>query len=297
MRSYLFVPADSERKLEKAPTSGADCLLVDLEDSVSHRRKPAGREMAAAFLQRLGSVAHAPRVIVRVNALDSGFVEDDLDAVVRAAPYGILLPKSESGANVQQLSAMMELRETDAGLPAGRIRIHALVSETAAGVLNAGSYRNMSPRLEALAWGGEDLSADLGVETNRGDDSSYTDVFRLARSLTLLGAAAAGVSAIDTVFTDFRDMDGLERECRMAVRDGFAGKMAIHPAQVEVINRVFTPDAHAVERAARIVSLFEEAGEDAGVLSLEGQMIDRPHLRQAKRILKRAQAAGLPGAS
>lgn len=289
MRSYLFVPADSERKLEKAPGSGADCLLVDLEDSVSHRRKAAGRAMAAAFLREIAAKPGAPRVIVRVNALDSGFIEDDLDAVVGAAPHAILLPKSASGPDVQHLAVLIEAREAEAGLTTGQIRIHALVSETAAGVLGTGTYRDMTPRLEAFAWGGEDLSADLGAETNRGSDGRYTDVFRLARSLTLLGAAAAGVAAIDTVFTDFRNLEGLEAECREAVRDGFSGKMAIHPAQVEIINRVFTPDADALARARKIVALFEEAGEDTGVLSLEGRMIDRPHLRQAERIIARAE--------
>lgn len=295
MRSYLFVPADSERKLEKAPGSGADCLLIDLEDSVSYRRKPAGREMAAAFLQSAGRGADSPKLFVRVNALDSGFTDDDLDAVIGGRPDGILLPKSEGGADVQKLAAMISVREAEAGIPEGSVAIHALVSETASGLLNAHSYRNMTDRLQALAWGGEDLSADLGVETNRDEHGAYTDVFKLARSLTLLGAAAARVTAIDTVFTDFRDPDGLDRECRIAVRDGFAGKMAIHPGQVPIINRVFTPDAAAVERASKIVALFEEAGEDAGVLSLEGQMLDRPHLRQAERILERARAAGLVG--
>ncbi|WP_099868212.1 HpcH/HpaI aldolase/citrate lyase family protein [Pararhizobium haloflavum] len=293
MRSYLFVPADSDRKLEKAPGAEADCLLIDLEDSVSYRRKAAGREMAAAFIRSQAENGERARIIVRVNALDSGLTGDDLDAVIASRPDGILLPKSEGGAHVQELDAMIAVREAEAGIAEGSVRIHALVSETAAGVLSARSYIDMSPRLEALAWGGEDLSADLGVETNRDMEGRYTDMFRLARSLTVLGAAAAKVMAVDTVYTDFRDMDGLERECRAAVRDGFSGKMAIHPAQVPVINRVFTPDANAVERSRKIVTLFAEAGDDAGVLSLEGQMIDRPHLRQAERILARAEAAGM----
>jgi citrate lyase subunit beta / citryl-CoA lyase len=292
MRSYLFVPADSERKLEKAPTSGADCLLIDLEDSVSTRRKPAARAMAHDFLRQMGK-AGGPRIIVRVNAFSSGMIEDDLDAVVGAGPFGILLPKAEGGADVQRLATLLSVREVAAGLAEGSTTIQALVSETATGVLNAGSYAGMTDRLTALAWGGEDLSADLGVETNRDEDGQYTAVFQLARSLTLLAAASAGVGAIDTVYPDFRDMEGLETECRAAVRDGFAGKMAIHPGQVDIINRVFTPEGHAVERARKIVTLFEEAGDDAGVLSLDGAMLDRPHLRQAERILARAEAAGL----
>lgn len=289
MRSYLFVPADSERKLAKAPESGADCLLIDLEDSISDRRKPVGRAMAADFLREIKSKPGAPRSIVRVNALDSGLIEDDLDVIIGAAPYAILLPKSASGADVQHLAALIEPREAEAELPVGQTRIYALISETAIGVLQSSSYRDMTPRLEAVAWGGEDLAADLGAEMNRGLDGRYTDVFRLARSLTLLGAAAAGVAAIDTVFTDFRDLDGLEAECREAVRDGFSGKMAIHPGQVEVINRVFTPDPETLARAQRIVALIEEAGDDTGVLNLDGRMIDRPHLRQAERIIARAK--------
>jgi citrate lyase subunit beta / citryl-CoA lyase len=293
MRSYLFVPGDTDRKLENAPSSGADCLLIDLEDSVSPRRKIEARTMAAAFLHGADRGEGQPKLIVRINALDSGHAEADLDAVVGAKPDGILLPKAEGPAAIQHLSALIAVREAENDIPEGQLRIHALAAETAAGVLNLNGYRGASARLEALSWGGEDLAADLGAARNRGDDGHYTDVFRLARSMTLLAAAAAQIMAIDTVFTDFRDMEGLERECLAAERDGFSGKLAIHPAQVEVINRVFTPSSEAVHRARRIVELFEGAGEDAGVMSLEGRMIDRPHLRQAERILKRAAAAGV----
>lgn len=291
MRSYLFVPGDSERKLEKALGTGADCLLIDLEDSVSPARKAAAREMTTAFLRQSADAANAPKLIVRINALDTGLTEDDLDAVVGAKPYGVLLPKSESGADVQHLAALLSVREAEAGLADGTLRIHALIAETAAGVLAASSYRAMTDRLEAVTWGGEDLAADLGASANRAKDGGYLDAFRLARSLTLLGAAAAKVLAIDTVFTDFRDPEGLEAECHAAVRDGFSGKLAIHPGQVETINRIFTPSAEATAWARSIVELFAEAGPDAGVLSLDGQMIDRPHLRQAERILARAKAS------
>ena len=292
MRSYLFVPADSERKLAKAGETGADCLLIDLEDSVSHRRKSEARAMAHDYLLEARDRASGPKLIVRVNALNSGLIEDDLAAVIAAAPHGILLPKAEGGADAQHLAALIEVAEARAGLALGSTRIHAIVSESAAGVLKAGSYKDMTPRLEALSWGGEDLSADLGVATNRDGAGRYTDVFRYARSLTLLGAAAAEVMAVDTVFTDFRDLESLEAECRDAVRDGFSGKLAIHPDQVPIINRAFTPEPEAVARAAKIVTLFDEAGEEAGVLSLDGRMIDRPHLKQAERILARARAAG-----
>lgn len=293
MRSYLFVPADSERKLAKAADIGADCLLIDLEDSVSHRRKSEARAMAHDYLLAACDRVSGPKLIVRVNALNSGLIEEDLAAVIPAAPHGILLPKAEGGADVQHLATLIEVAEVRAGLASGSTRIHAIVSESAVGVLKAGTYNDMTPRLEAMSWGGEDLSADLGVATNRDEAGRYTDVFRYARSLTLLGSAAAGVMAVDTVFTDFRDSDGLEAECRAAVRDGFSGKLAIHPGQVKIINRVFTPEPEAIARATKIVSLFEEAGEEAGVLSLDGKMIDRPHLKQAERILARARAAGL----
>lgn len=295
MRSYLFVPGDSQRKLDKSPSSGADCLLIDLEDSVSPSQKPAARQMTGAFIEATRAAnqsSDTPGLVVRVNPLNSGLTEDDLAAIIAVKPDGVLLPKSESGADVQQLSTMIAVHEAEAGIEEGATDIHALVTETAMGALNAATYRGVSKRLRTLSWGGEDLSADLGVETNRTGDGHYTDLFRYVRTITLLGAAAAGVGAVDTVFVDFKNTEGLERECREAVRDGFSGKMAIHPAQVEIINRVFTPSKTAVERARRIVQLFEDAGDEVGVLSLDGQMIDRPHLKQAQQILYRAKSAG-----
>ena len=296
MRSYLFVPADSERKLEKGPSSGADCLLIDLEDSVSPRRKAEARKMAAAFLNGAERGPGRPKLYVRVNALETGLTEADLDTIVAARPDGVLLPKAQGRADIEHLATLLAVREAEAGIEDGAIRIQALVAETAAGVLNLNDYRGASSRLEGMSWGGEDLAADLGAAVNRGADGRYLEAFRLARSMTLIAAAAAGVMAVDTVYVDFRDMEGLERDCVAAERDGFSGKLAIHPAQVEVINRVFTPSEEAVRRARRIVDLFASAGEDAGVMSLEGQMIDRPHLRQAERILRRAEAAGLTSA-
>jgi len=287
MRSYLFVPGDSERKLEKALSAGADCLILDLEDSVSPGRKAAAREVTAAFLKNSGETAGRPMLMVRVNALSTAMTEDDLAGVMPSAPDAVLLPKSNSGADVQQLATMLAVHEAGNGIAQETTRIFALVSETAAGVLNAGSYVAKTDRLQALAWGGEDLAADIGAAINRNAAGAYTDVFRLARSLTLLGAAAAHLDAIDTVYTDFRNEAGLAEECRAAARDGFSGKMAIHPAQVPIINRAFTPTAEAADWARRVVALFDEAGPDAGVLSLDGAMIDRPHLRQARRILSR----------
>lgn len=295
MRSYLFVPGDSERKLQKSLSSGADCLLIDLEDSVSLSQKPAARSMTRAFIEeaRRSGADQMPSLVVRINPLNSGLADDDLCELIGARPDAVLLPKAEHGSDVQKLSAMIAVHEAEAGSDEGSTGIHALVTETATGTLNAGTYVSVSDRLRSLSWGGEDLSADVGVETNRDENGRYTDLFRYARTVTLLGAASAGVDAVDTVYTDFRNSEGLERECQAAVRDGFSGKMAIHPAQVEIINRVFTPSREAVARAQKIVSLFDQAGDDTGVLSLDGQMIDRPHLRQAQKILDRARAAGI----
>tara|TARA_R110002020_G_scaffold12842_6_gene46689 strand:+ start:577 stop:1479 length:903 start_codon:yes stop_codon:yes gene_type:complete len=288
MRSLLFVPGDSERKMEKAAASGADALILDLEDSVATSRKIEARRMVASFLSGADRGAGAPKLIVRVNALDTGLTDDDLAAVVAGAPHAILLPKAGSGADIQALSAAIAVEEAEAGLPDGAVRIHALMTETAGGMLSAASFAAKSARLSALAWGAEDLAADIGASSNKDESGRYTDVFRLARSLTIMAAAHSGVDAIDTVFTDFRNMDGLDAECRAAVRDGFVGKMAIHPDQVGVINAAFTPAPEDVERAVRILALFAAAGPDAGVLSLDGKMIDRPHLRQAERVARRA---------
>jgi citrate lyase subunit beta/citryl-CoA lyase len=291
MRSYLFVPADSERKLAKALSAGADCLILDLEDSVSFGRKKIAREIAAAFLKSTREAAERPMLMVRVNALSTGMTDEDLAGAMPGVPDAILLPKSNSGADVQQLAAMLSVHEGENGIDQEQTAIHALVTETAGGVLNAGTYARKTDRLKALAWGGEDLAADVGAASNRNAEGIYTDVFRMARSLTLLGAAAAGVDAVDTVYTDFRNEAELAEECAAAARDGFSGKMAIHPAQVPIINRAFTPTDEAVNWAKRVVALFEDAGADAGVLSLDGAMIDRPHLRQAERILARLSPA------
>lgn len=290
MRSLLFVPGDSERKLFKATSSGADALILDLEDSVSLSRKAEARTIVSAFLTDTGRGAGTPMLIVRINALDTGLSDDDLAAVISAAPDAILLPKAGSGADIQDLSARMAVHEAEAGLEDGKTRIHALMTETAGGMLAAGTFAAKSERLSALAWGAEDLAADIGASSNKDERGVYTDVFRLARSLAILAAANSRVDAVDTVFTDFRDLDGLDTECRAAVRDGFSGKMAIHPDQVAVINRAFTPPREDVERAVRILALFAAAGPDAGVLSLDGKMIDKPHLRQAERV---ARLAGL----
>ena len=287
MRSLLFVPGDSRKKLEKALTSGADVLLIDLEDSVDLDAKEEARRVTAGFIAEQRSTAERPRLYVRVNGLTTGMIDADLDGVMKAAPDGIVLPKSVGGADVAHLGAKLAVREAEFGLEDGVTRILAIATENAAGVFALGTFGGASHRLMGLTWGGEDLSADLGAETNRDENGSYTDPYRLARSLTLLGAAAAGVDAIDSVFTNFRDMEGLAAECRAARRDGFVAKMAIHPAQVPVINEAFTPSPEAVERAKAVLEAFK-ANPGAGVVGVNGEMLDRPHLLRAERLLRRA---------
>jgi citrate lyase subunit beta / citryl-CoA lyase len=292
MRSLLFVPGDDEKKLAKGLASGADCLLIDLEDSVALTRKAEARAITRDFLDSIPRTDSPPKLFVRVNAHATGLTAQDLDAVMPAGPNGIMLPKSQSGDDVSLLAARIAVREAENNLPDGATRIIAIATETAHSLFHMGSYRMISARLTGLTWGAEDLSADLGAETNRLQDGSYADPYRLARAMCLLAATAAEASAIDSVYTNFRDLDGLRAEAEAARRDGFTAKMAIHPAQVPVINQVFTPSAAVVERARRIVALFE-ADPDAGVIGLDGEMLDRPHVRRAERILAAARAAGV----
>lgn len=291
MRSWLFVPGDSERKLDKSLASQADVLILDLEDSVAPQNKPLARDMAAGFIaDRRGETSAL--LYVRVNDLSTGLTDDDLRVVMAARPDGIMLPKCNSGADVQHLSTKLRVLEAENGLPDGSVRIVPLITETAIGVLSGASYRGASPRLAALTWGAEDLSAAIGARSTRDDGGRYTDVFRFARSVTILAASAAGVPAIDTVFVNFRDTEGMRRECLEAERDGFTGKMAIHPDQVAVINEAFTPSAEAVEHARSVIAAFAQAG-NAGVVAIDGQMYDVPHLRRAEGLMARARAAGV----
>jgi len=288
MRSLLFIPADSPKKLDKGLSSGADALIVDLEDSVSADRKAQARSGALAFLREAAAAAKRPRLLVRINALDSGLTDDDLDAVIAGGPDAIMLPKAEGGVSVTHLHAKLLAREAMAGLTEGEIGIVALATETASSLFTTGSYRNSSPRLAALTWGAEDLSADLGAEANRGADGRFLDPYRLARTLCLAGAAAAGVPAIDTVYVDFRNDAGLRQEAEEARRDGFTAKMAIHPGQVAAINEVFTPTAQAIAHAQSIVDAFD-AQPGAGVVGIGGKMYDRPHLVRARILLGRVK--------
>jgi citrate lyase subunit beta/citryl-CoA lyase len=292
MRSYLFVPGDSPRKLDKGLASGADALIVDLEDSVALDRKEEARKITLAYLRQMQQLATRPRLLVRVNALSTGLVDADLDAVIAGKPDAILLPKAEGGASIVHLDAKLAVREAINGLPDGHTRIVAIATETAASLFVAGTYAGASARLIGLTWGAEDLSAELGAETNRDSSGAFTEPFRFARSICLAAASAAKVAPIDTVFVDFRDDAGLRREAEEARRDGFTAKMAIHPGQVAAINDVFTPTPGAIAKARAVVEAFA-ANPAAGVIGIDGVMFDRPHLERAKQVLARARAAGV----
>ncbi len=280
MRSFLFVPADSERKLARGPQSGADALILDLEDSVVPANRPAARVLARGFLDSSGSVDY--QRWVRVNPLMSGIALDDLAAVVPGRPDGILLPKCVPD-DLRTLDHYLSAFETAAALPLGAIRVIAIATETPAAMFAIGNYAKVSPRLAGITWGAEDLAACIGGN-NRRADGTYDDVYRLARSLCLLAASAAGVEPIDTIYTDFRDEAGLAEECAAAKRAGFTGKMAIHPAQIAVINRAFSASEEELAWARKVVALFAD-NPDAGAIALDGKMVDRPHLTLARRLL------------
>ncbi len=292
MRSLLFVPADDAKKLDKAMASGADALIVDLEDSIPTQGKADARLSAAAFIADAAKAAHRPRLLVRVNGFASGLCDADLDAIVPARPDAVMLPKAEGGADVVRADAKLSAREAIAGLPDGCVKIVAIATETATALFLAGTYGGATGRLEGLTWGAEDLSAELGAEANRDGEGRFLDPYRLARALCLAAAAAARVLAIDTVTVDFRNAAAVRRESEEARRDGFTGKMAIHPAQVPIINEVFTPSAAAVAQARAVVAAFE-AHPGRGTVGIDGVMYDRPHLERARQLLTRAAAAGV----
>lgn len=280
MRSFLFVPADSERKLARAPQSGADALILDLEDSVVPANRPQARRQARAFLDE--KPAGGPLRYVRINPLTSGVALDDLAAIVPGRPDGILLPKCVP-EDLRTLDHYLSALEAACSAPAGAIRVVAIATETPAAMFALGNYTGVSPRLEGITWGAEDLAACLGG-SNRRADGIYEDVYRLARALCLVAAAAAGVLAIDTIFTDFRDEAGLGAECQAARRAGFAAKMAIHPAQIATINAAFSASEEDLAWARKVVALFAE-NPQAGTIALDGKMVDRPHLTLARRLL------------
>ena len=278
-RSFLFVPADSERKLEKAGSVGADALILDLEDAVVAEARPVARKLAAEYLQGKDNTW------VRVNPIDTEDSVLDLEAVMPAAPIGIILPKPRSAADAVTLSSRIDALEAKHGIEQGATKIMALCTEHPEALFTLQSYKGATDRLYGLSWGAEDLAAAVGATTNRDTDGRWLPQFEMARSLCLFAAAAAEVAAIDTVYTDFRNADGLLRYATNARRDGFSGMLAIHPAQVDVINEAFEPTAEELERAARIIRLFDEAPGE-GTVGLDGKMIDRPHLVQARRLLQ-----------
>ena len=280
MRSMLFVPGDSPRKFEKASTSNASALILDLEDSVATEKKAEARGLTRAMLS--GRQA-SQRLYVRVNALDTGMTLQDLAAVMPAAPDGIVLPKSHGGDDIRQLSHWLDAFEAAAELPAGSTRIVAVATETAASVFGLGGYKNSSPRLVGLMWGAEDLAASLGA-TENSSGGVFHSPFRLARDLCLMAAAAAEVAPIDTVYTDIDNLAGLEAETRAARRDGFTVKAIIHPKHVDIVNAAFEPSDAERLWAEKIVAGFA-ANSELGTFRLEGKMIDKPHLRAARKVL------------
>lgn len=290
LRSLLFVPGDSERKQAKAVGSGADALLLDLEDSVAAAQLPAARTRVREFLQ-----SHTDRsrqqLWVRVNALSSGMLLEDLVAVLPGLPDGIVLPKAVSPAEVAEVSHYLTALEVREGHEHGSTKLLVIATETPRALLNLGSYTHMlgtdvptHERIAGLTWGSEDLSAAMGITHKTDRQGSLTFTFQLARSLCVVTATALGVQAIDGVYLDFRDTEGLKRDIESGRRDGFTGKLAIHPDQVGPINEAFVPGAAEIEWATRVVAAFA-AAPGAGVMSLDGQMIDKPHLVQARRIL------------
>jgi len=288
MRSLLFVPAHDKRKCDKALHSGADALILDLEDAVPDSEKAFARSQCRDFVQ---TQRDRIRLFVRINASPCEVTSADLAAIVPARPFGIVLPKCGSGRDVALLSSRVAQLEQASGIAIGTLRILPIVTETAAAVLSTGSYAaEAGPRLCGLFWGGEDLAADIGASSNRTSSGQYTMPYQLARALTLLGATAAGVPAIDAVNTDFRDPQGLRAEAAEAVRDGFSSKAAIHPDQIGPIHEVFTPSTEELVWARRVVAAFEHL-RSTGALALDGRMLDRPHYLSALRLLARAEVA------
>jgi citrate lyase subunit beta / citryl-CoA lyase len=291
LRSMLFVPGDSERKLARAQFVHADALIVDLEDSVDAARKDRARELAGEFIGDRSGI-RARTVWVRTNPATDPRFADDVAAAVKARADGIVLPKPRSAAEVVRLSKLLDDLEARSGRPLGATKILPIATETPSSALALGGYAECGPRLAALTWGAEDLSEALGAATALDTRGGWLPPYELVRSLCLLAAAAAGVVAIDTVHTDFTDLDGLANVAAAAERDGFAGKLAIHPDQVEILNRTFQPTADAVGAARAVVAAFSAAG-GAGVVAHRGRMLDRPHLLRAQRVL--ALAAALDG--
>lgn len=289
LRSWLFIPGDSEKKLAKAAECGADAVILDLEDAVAPERKAMARDLVAAFLAATPRGRRPLQYWVRVNPYDTGMTLADLAAVAGGAPDGIMQPKIDGPADVARLSHHLDAFEAAHGIEPGSIRILPVATETARAPFALGDFAGAGlTRLAGLTWGAEDLATAVGASTNRDESGEWALTYRMVRSLTLLAAHAAGVPAIDTLYVDFRDEDGLRASCRAARAEGFGGRIAIHPAQVAAINAGFMPSAEDVAHARRVVDAFA-AMPGAGAVGLDGKMVDIPHLRQAQQVL--AQAA------
>lgn len=286
IRSFLFIPGDSEKKLGKVDDCGADAVILDLEDAVAPANKPRAREMVAAFLAERPPERRGPQIWVRINPFDSGMVEMDLTAVMDHAPNGIVQPKAEGPKDVKRLADLIDIHENRQRRVPPRAGILPVATETARAPFQLGGFADLPiNRLAGLTWGAEDLAAALGATGNRGADGGWLFTYRLVRSLTLMAAHAAGVPAIETLHADFRDEEGLRATSRAARAEGFSGRLCIHPAQVGPVNESFMPDEGEVETARRIVAAFE-AEPDVGTIGLDGKMYDIPHLKAAKRTLE-----------
>ena len=285
MRSWLFAPGDSQKKIEKAAGGAADIVLLDLEDAVAEPEKPKARELVSAFLKSQSDEARQ-RLWVRVNPLDGPHTLMDLAAIMPGAPGGIMLPKARGRHDVEVLDHYLSALEAANGIQEGSTKVLVLVTETAEGMLNTGDYKG-APRVVAMSWGAEDLADDLGASENRNPDGSYGFTYELARSMCLLGAATAGVFAIETIQGDFKDLEGLRSRAEKVRRDGYRGMLAIHPAQVDVINEAFTPNEEELAAAQEIVDLFA-ANPGVGTIGHKGAMLDRPHLARAQNLLAQA---------
>jgi len=282
LRSWLFVPADSEKKLAKAGGLEADALILDLEDAVMPDNKAMGRQLACAFLR---DAKTSSQIWIRINALDSEYVAEDLEAIVPLAPAGIMLPKPDGPVDIETLSRRLDRLEAKHGLPLGGIKILPVATETARAVMSLSLYpRTHLPRLLGLTWGAEDLATDMGAVTNKNPDGHFAFTYQVVRSHTLLAAKAAGVQAVDTLYDNFRDKDGLRARAQCAFSEGFTGMLAIHPAQVQIINKSFTPTDAQLRHAESVIQAFED-NPGAGAVQVAGRMIDIPHLKQAQKIL------------
>ena len=287
MRSWLFAPGDSERKMTKAMESSADIALFDLEDAVTPENKPLARQMVHDFL-KANSEGRA-RLWVRINPFDGPYTLGDLAAIMPAHPGGIMLPKVYGRADVEKLDHCLSALEVANGIKEGSTPVIVLVTETAEAMFHTGSYKG-APRVVALTWGAEDLADSIGASSNRNPDGSYGFTYELARSLTVLGAATAGVAAVETISADFKDLDALRARAEKVRRDGFRGMLAIHPAQVDVINAAFTPGAAEIAEAREIVAVFA-ANPGVGAIGHNGGMLDRPHLSRAQALLAQVDEA------